>query len=683
MQLERPQRARSLLTALAGLALLSSLLVGTTTASAADGSPGQFVIRCRLSHTLPDDPIVFPGQPGESHLHDFFGNTTVNADSTFESMLPGPTTCRVPSDTAGYWSPVVYVNGRQITPPVMRIYYLGLKNQDVETIPPGLKMIGGNRFATSAADNPNVRWYCGETVNVKTPRQPVPYDCTPWAQDHAFVDGIVAIVDMPNCWSGVGLEPSDVVYPVAGDCPPDFPHVLPRISQRIHLGVMSPTGPAGGMALTLASGPYFTMHSDFWNTWQQPRLDQLVAECLNADIRCGSVKPAPEPEWTHQFGTRRYDLATALDTLPGGVVAAGTTTYELPGQDYHRKTDAFVRTLDRRGNERWTVQFGTVGVDRIRAVVADGTAIYVAGSTDRALKGQRNRGGLDAFVRAYDLRGNELWTMQFGTAADDEAFAIALDDDAVYVAGTTGGRLGARKAGGLDGFVRKVSRSGHEVWTRQLGSRGTDRVGAIEVLDGRLYLAGTSDGAMGSEEPLGGFDGFVHTYSRAGEPLWTSQFGTGGSEDLRGLVVRPKKIYVAGTTDGAFPDTSPQGGLDGFVRRLDLTGAEAWTRQFGSAGDDRVTGLGSTSTGVLVAGATNGPLPDGVLLGETDAFLLKYDGKGAQGWTVQFGTDDFDAGLALTVGLTAAYVGGETHGAFEGHVNEGDRDAFVTKIRFA
>lgn len=679
----RPQLARPVLAALSGLFLLSSLFVWTGPASASDGSPGQFVIRCRYSHTLPDDPIVMPGMEGGSHLHDFFGNTTVDAHSTFGSMLAGSTTCRVPSDTAGYWAPVVYLNGRQLTPPVMRVYYLGLRGEPVETIPPGLKMIGGNRFATSAADNPNVRWYCGETASVKTPREPVPYDCTPWADRYAFVDGIVAIVDMPSCWNGTGLEPSDVVYPVQGRCPSDFPRVLPKISQRIHLGVMSPIGPAGGMALTLSNGPYFMMHSDFWNTWQQPRLDQLVAECLNADIRCRAVTPAPEPDWTHQFGTRRYDLVAALDPLPGEVVAAGTTTWELPGQEYRRKTDAFVRILDRHGNERWTRQFGTVGVDRARAVVADPTAIYVAGSTDRALKGQRNRGGLDAFVRAYDLRGNELWTIQFGTAGDDEVLAIALDGDGLYVAGSTGGRMAPGEAGGLDAFVRRISRAGTVIWTRQFGTRGADRVRAIEVAEGRLAVAGTTEGALGDAEHLGGTDAFVRTYTRGGDHLWTTQFGTPGNEEAGGLVLRPKRVFVAGTTDGAFPGATSQGGLDGFLRRLDQTGAEVWTRQFGSAGNDRVTGLGITSTGVLIGGATTGALPDAVLLGETDAFLLKYDGKGAQGWTVQFGTDDFDAGNALTVAKTAAYVGGETHGAFEGYVNEGDRDAFVTKIRFA
>ena len=31
------------------------------------------------SHTASDDPIVYPGQPGQSHLHEFFGNTDVDA----------------------------------------------------------------------------------------------------------------------------------------------------------------------------------------------------------------------------------------------------------------------------------------------------------------------------------------------------------------------------------------------------------------------------------------------------------------------------------------------------------------------------------------------------------------------------------------------------------------------------
>ena len=45
--------------------------------------------------------------------------------SPFKSMLADETTCRVASDTASYWTPTGYLDGVQIQPKVMRIYYLG------------------------------------------------------------------------------------------------------------------------------------------------------------------------------------------------------------------------------------------------------------------------------------------------------------------------------------------------------------------------------------------------------------------------------------------------------------------------------------------------------------------------------------------------------------------------------
>jgi len=97
-------------------------LLGLFVPPAQAAQSGQFVLRCGYSHSLPDDPIVFPNQPGASHLHDFYGNTGVNAFSTFPTMLAGETTCRVPSDTAGYWAPAGFFNGVRVKRDTMRIY---------------------------------------------------------------------------------------------------------------------------------------------------------------------------------------------------------------------------------------------------------------------------------------------------------------------------------------------------------------------------------------------------------------------------------------------------------------------------------------------------------------------------------------------------------------------------------
>jgi hypothetical protein len=40
----------------------------------------------------------------------------------------------------------------------------------------------------------------------------------------------------------------------------------------------------------LSSGPFYTMHADFWNAWNQRSLRRLVDKCLHAGIECPSFE---------------------------------------------------------------------------------------------------------------------------------------------------------------------------------------------------------------------------------------------------------------------------------------------------------------------------------------------------------------------------------------------------------
>lgn len=674
---------RGLGTRRATAALLAAGLVaalGVSPAAAVRPGQGQFVLRCPYSHTLTDDPIVMPGQPGASHSHDFFGNTTVNASSTLASMLAGETTCRVPSDTAGYWAPTAYLNGAPIRPTVMRIYYLG--GPGVETIPPGLQMIGGNRDATSGAENPHVRWFCGETRDVKTPRATVPYDCSFYSQ-YGFVDGVIAIVDMPSCWDGVGLTPDSVTYPMGGSCPAAFPRVLPRLSQRIHFGIMDPTNPDGSIALTFSNGEYWTYHSDFWNTWQQERLDQLVEECLQARVHCGSVDASRDVDWVSQFGTQRYDLAWASDAEGSAVYVAGFTNYELPGQDYRRRYDAFVRKYDRTGEVLWTRQFGSSGIDQVLAVEADGDGVTVVGSTDGRIPGQDTAGGVDAFATRFGAAGRQLWIRQFGTRADDRATAIAAAGGRTFVAGTTGGAFGERWGGATDAFVAEIDRAGELRWIRQFGGEGADGAAGVAVRAGRVVVVGSTTGAIGDVYLGGASDGLAAAFRLSGEPAWRRVVGTEGSDSLSAVTIRARGLFVAGSTDGVLGEETPFGGLDAFVGKLDANGSGLWFSQFGSAADDQAFALDALGKGVYVAGSAAGELSDGETFGGSDGFVLKYLPNGTQLWTQQLGTDDNDWVYGLAVAPAGLYLTGTTHGAFEGFVNVGDRDVFLARIAFS
>ena len=653
----------------------------------AEEGSGQFVLRCLYSHSRMDDPIVAPGQPGASHLHDFFGNTSVDAFSTPETMLGADTTCRVPSDTAGYWTPTAFLNGVQVTPSVMRIYYIGPAHGEVETIPAGLQMVGGNRDATSPADNPHVGWNCGQTKDVNTPTSDAPYDCTSWAKYYPFVDGVIAVIDFPSCWDGAGLRPEDVVYPVAGECPSAFPHALPRLSERVHLGVMNPLNPDTTPALTLSSGATFTLHADFWNTWQQTRLDQLVTDCVAARIHCGSVDATSTVAWSRQFGTTRYDLANAAaPDGAGGWYVAGFTNLSLEGQTYHGRSDAFVRRYDAAGTQLWTTEFGTSGTDQALAITVLGPEVYVAGSTDGRFPQQEARGGLDAFVARFNPQGTRLWLEQFGTAKDDTAAAVdaAPSDPApseVFLGGTTQGNL---VPGALDGpsdaFVMQMDQTGSVRWTRQFGGAGQDEVHTLDVRDTTVAVGGSTEGVRGQPADL---DGLVATLGVGGSMQWARDLGGPGVDSVTSLVLRAQGIYVAGWTDGSFMEQTALGGLDAFVGKLALDRSVVWTRQFGTTADDDDAAIFAVGKGVYVAGSTLGALPEGTLLGETDVFLRKYLPNGTEVWTRQLGTTDYDRAYAMAGDHRGVAIAGTTHGAFEGQINAGDRDAFVVRVAFA
>jgi hypothetical protein len=308
--------------------------------------------------------------------------------------------------------------------------------------------------------------------------------------------------------------------------------------------------------------------------------------------------------------------------------------------------------------------------------------IYVAGFTDGRFPTQHHLGGDDAFVAKLGFGGGLLWVRQFGTRADERATAVAASSSGVFVGGWTRGSLqrGVRR-GPTDGFVARFGTDGSARWVRQFGGKGEDEVRALAANASKVFAAGVTSGGLWGPS-AGGSDGFLRAIGGDGHPLWTRQYGTFGDEVLTGVTVRGTELYAAGTTTGAFPDQTASGGLDGVVLRVDQRGAALWRTQFGSPADDEPSAVNLGKDGVYVTGSTTGALPDQTLAGETDAFAMRFFRTGAMAWTQQFGTSDYDRAFGGALDADGVYVVGTTHGAFEGQTNAGDRDVFVTRLRF-
>lgn len=242
------------------------------------GSVGQFVAECDYSHSLPDDPIVFPREPGRSHLHDFFGSRSASAHSTVASLRRSETSCDVSADTASYWSPSVFLEGKQVEPMAAIAYYragVGVDPSLVREFPDGLAMIAGDQSAVGDQSTDVVGWSCGGSSR----RLPDPPQCSEDAP-------LRLEVTFPDCWNGVDIDAPGhrrhVHYSRDGRCPTSHPVVMPQLTFAVIYPLWGDVS-----SLRLASGAPHTAHADFLNAWDPERLATEVELCVRRGVVCG------------------------------------------------------------------------------------------------------------------------------------------------------------------------------------------------------------------------------------------------------------------------------------------------------------------------------------------------------------------------------------------------------------
>lgn len=241
------------------------------------GRVAQFVVECDASHIAYDDPIVYPDEPGASHLHQFFGNRSVDSNPDYDRVAGADTSCDQRLDTASYWAPALLDSeGRRVEPLGLVAYYRpgdGVDPGAVEPYPAGLMLIGGDAASAGPQDTSVVAWSCGTGAL----RATEPTRCPPTST-------LRMIVAFPDCWDGERLtgrgSSAHAVYSDDG-CPQSHPVAVPRLVIAVDYPSVDPAG------LSLASGPVHTAHADFWNVWDQDKLEREVTACLNRDLVCG------------------------------------------------------------------------------------------------------------------------------------------------------------------------------------------------------------------------------------------------------------------------------------------------------------------------------------------------------------------------------------------------------------
>jgi PKD repeat protein len=374
------------------------------------------------------------------------------------------------------------------------------------------------------------------------------------------------------------------------------------------------------------------------NTTQQAFFESINVRGSNAYL--SRFNADGTKSWTRLIGANLdafdefYDhLGTAIaSTTTGDAVYVGGSTQGSNKFFDNIPTatpDGFVAKYSSDGTKSWSSLVSGTGTDGVSgmAIAPDGSLYVVGSSSSSTLNNQAGQGGLDAFLIKYSPSGSVLWSTLIGGAGTDSAAAVTIvDNDTIYVVGTTNSPVlqAQPSIGGNDAFITRISGAGVAQWTRVIGDAGEDFARAAAVgTDGNLYVVG--DSTSPGQSP----DIKVMKITSTGATTWTRTFGGTAVERGYGVISTANAIYVTGSTaSSSFEGNTNSGGdTQAFITKFLPDGTKAQTQITGSSGEDNAFAISlSSDNGLFIAGHSSSETLDEQprISRGTDGFITKY-----------------------------------------------------------
>ena len=274
--------------------------------SAAPDVVGAFRFICGPGQVLFDDPIVYPGQPGRAHLHQFFGNLSADAHSTYASLRArGESTCMNELNRSAYWMPAMLDGrGNVVRPDYVSIYYKRRPKSDplcttrakaCVDLPRGLRFIfGWNQFRPNDPQPENEDKFNFKCMANGHPASPVFPTMGDALKNCHVGQQLMAGIHTPICWDGVHLDSPDhrshLSDAVQSHCPRTHPMWLPQFTLGASWTIQPGDEPA---KWTLSSDhmrpggvPGSTFHADWYGAWEDNILERWEAGCVEHLLNC-------------------------------------------------------------------------------------------------------------------------------------------------------------------------------------------------------------------------------------------------------------------------------------------------------------------------------------------------------------------------------------------------------------
>jgi hypothetical protein len=299
---------------------------------------------------------------------------------------------------------------------------------------------------------------------------------------------------------------------------------------------------------------------------------------------------------------------------------------------------------DTSGQATYFRVYGGTAAEQFYGVVTlPSERTLIVGQTESAGAGSK-----DAVVSIVDREGKSLASRLFGGAGNDQLYSLApvADGTAFYGCGLTRSfpDVGARED---EGLVARFDKDGVPVWAKYIGSTGNDIFFATATTpDGGVVCAGRTD-----SNGAGMYDGFVVKLDATGAVVWQRIVGGAEIDELVGITVAPDGMIYAVGRSHSFNAVRD----DAFVVSFNAAGALQGARLLGASNDERANAI-LFSEGVLLVGGTTFSFG----LGNGDGWILTLDTKLDVVWSRAIGTSRADTVVALAANKDRVYVTGAT-----------------------
>ncbi|MCC6583964.1 MAG: SBBP repeat-containing protein [Chitinophagales bacterium] len=391
--------------------------------------------------------------------------------------------------------------------------------------------------------------------------------------------------------------------------------------------------------------------------------------------------------WASYYGDSEYELFSSVKTdrqnnvyilgtteSSSGIATAGSYQPVFGGNN-----DIFIVKFNKEGVRQWATYYGGAGFEFAYDMEIDSLGnIYIVGETNSvnsiSTSGTHqtiNDGDYDGFLVKFNSAGVRQWATYYGGTNFDAAQAVFLDtQNNIYISGTTGSANNISTAGAFqtnyigrnnDAFLVKFNSTGVRQWGTYYGGLGVEVPSGLSV-DGQnnVYMIGSTDSDTGIstagayQTTRGGAnDAFIVKFNTAGVRQWATYYGGTAIEGVVSIITDEQdNIYITGRTESANNIASAGahqgvigGNIDAYLAKFNSTGSRQWATYYGGSGDDYGLSVVKDALGrIYMAGSTNSITSiasadayQPAIGGANDIYMARFSNIGVRQWATYYG----------------------------------------------